>query len=330
MRAVVARNYGPPESLSLEDWPVQAPMADEVRVRVHSVGITFADVLVAAGKHQQKPPLPFVPGSEFSGEIIEVGSSVSHVKPGDRVCGGRFGGVLAEEVTLPATRVQKLPTNINMDQAAILRASYITAWYGLVECGHLKAGETVLVLGAAGAVGIAFCQLAKYLGGQVIASASTADKREFALQNGADHAVDTQAPDWRSQVNALTDNRGVDIVVDPVGGEATEKAFRALAYRGRHLMVGFASGTIPKLAANLPLLKGASLVGVLAQYFEDKDPEGIAVAREKIMALFAAGVLKPPVGQVFPITEFVNAMVAVASNQVLGRVVIRMNQEINP
>lgn len=327
MLAIVARHYGPPETMSLEEWPSTTPGPDEVRIRIHSAGITFADILIAAGKHQYKPPLPFVPGSEFSGEIIEVGKNVRGLDPGDRVCGGRQGGILAEQVTLPATRVQKLPAQVDMDQAAILRASYITAWYGLVECGRIQTGETVLVLGAAGAVGVAFCQLAKHLGARVIASATSTAKRELALQNGADHALDTLAADWRDKVKQLTESRGVDIVVDPVGGEVTEKAFRSLGYRGRHLVVGFASGEIPKLPTNLPLIKGASLIGVLAQYFDDRDPEGVAAARDRIMALFADGVLNPPVGKVFPASHFVQAMQAVENNEILGRVVIRMNQE---
>jgi len=327
MLAIVARHYGPPETMSLEEWPSTTPGPDEVRIRIHSAGITFADILIAAGKHQYKPPLPFVPGSEFSGEIIEVGKNVRGLDPGDRVCGGRQGGILAEQVTLPATRVQKLPAQVDMDQAAILRASYITAWYGLVECGRIQTGETVLVLGAAGAVGVAFCQLAKHLGARVIASATSTAKRELALQNGADYALDTLAADWRDKVKQLTESRGVDIVVDPVGGEVTEKAFRSLGYRGRHLVVGFASGEIPKLPTNLPLIKGASLIGVLAQYFDDRDPEGVAAARDRIMALFADGVLNPPVGKVFPASHFVQAMQAVENNEILGRVVIRMNQE---
>jgi NADPH2:quinone reductase len=324
MKALVAHAYGPPESFVLEDLPPRAPGPDEVRVRVRSAGISFVDLLIAAGKHQSRPPPPFTPGSEFSGEVIAVGAQVAHVAPGDLVCGGTHIGVFAEEITLAADRVQKLPSHVDLDEAAVLRPSYLTAWFALAERGRLAAGETVLVLGAAGAVGIATCQLARFLGARVIASASTEAKRAFALRNGAAHAIDSGAADWREQVKALTSGRGVDLVVDPVGGAATERAFRALAYKGRHLVVGFAEGSIPSLPANLPLLKGASLVGVLAALFVQEEPQAAAAARARILDLFAAGELKPPVGQVFPLADYVEAMTAVARGDVLGRVLLRM------
>jgi NADPH2:quinone reductase len=325
MKAVVAHAFGPPESLLLEDWPVRAPAPGEVRVRLHSAGISFVDILVAAGKHLFKPSLPFVPGTEFSGEVVEVGAGVGHVACGDPVCGGDFSGILAEEVTVPARRVQRLPAHVSMEQAAVLRASYITAWYSLVNCGGLKAGERVLVLGAAGAVGIAACQVARHLNAIPIGSASSAEKRAFALANGAMHALDPSAPDWRDQVMTLTGGRGIDVVVDPVGGVATESAFRTLAYKGRHLMVGFASGTIPSLPANLPLNKGASLVGVLTSHFAEQEPEAEAAARATILDLFVAGVLTPPVGRVYPLADFVEAMQAATSGTVLGRILLRMS-----
>lgn len=324
MKAAVAHEYGPPDSLRLEDWPVTTPGVGEVRIGVHSVGLTFVDALVAAGKHQHKPALPFIPGTEFSGQVLEVGEGVDHLAVGDRVCGGRMGGILSEQVTLPAGRVQKLPAGVDMDQAAILRASYLTSWYALDHCGHLAAGETVVVLGAAGAVGIAACQIARHLGATVIASASSEAKRRFALDNGAHHAIDTHAPDWRDQIKALTSGNGIDVVFDPVGGEATERAFRSLAYKGRHLVVGFASGSIPSLPVNLALLKGASLVGVLAQYFDDREPEENAATRARILELFAAGVLRPPVGQVFSLDDFAAAMKAAEGGEILGRVVVRV------
>jgi NADPH2:quinone reductase len=325
MKALVAHAYGPPESFVLEELPPRAPGPVEVRVRVRRAGISFVDLLIAAGKHQSKPPLPFTPGSEFSGEVIAAGAHVTHLAAGDRVCGGTHIGVFAEEITLAADRVQKLPAHVDMDAAAVLRPSYLTAWCALVECGRLAAGETVLVLGAAGAVGIAACQLATRLGGRVIASASTEAKRAFALQNGAAHAIDSGAPDWREQVKALTGGRGADLVVDPVGGPATERAFRSLGYKGRHLVVGFAEGSIPKLPANLPLLKGASLVGVLAALFVQEEPEAAAAARARILELFAAGDLKPPVGRVYPLADYVEAMTATARGDVTGRVLLSMD-----
>lgn len=325
MKAIVAHAYGPPESLALEDWPARAPDAHEVRLRVHSAGISFVDMLVAAGKYQWKPPLPFVPGSEFSGEILAVGAAVRDLAPGDRVCGGNMGGILAQELTLSAIRVQQLPPHVSMDEAAVLRASYLTAWYALIERGQLAAGETVLVLGAAGAVSVAACQIAQLFGATVIASASSAAKRAFALENGAALAIDSGAADWREQIKAATSGRGVDLVVDPVGGAATERAFRSLAYKGRHLMIGFASGEIPALPANLPLLKGAALVGVLASRFTEEEPEVAQAARVQILELFAAGKLQPRIGQVYQLQEYTAALQAAAGGEAIGRVVLRMH-----
>ncbi len=324
MKAVVARAYGPPESLRLEELELAPPGPDEVRVAVHYAGVSFVDVLVAAGKHQYKPPLPYIPCSEFSGEVLETGANVSHVSAGDRVCGGRMGGILAEQVCVPASRVQKLPDGACMQRAAVLRASYLTAWYSLAECAGLAAGENVLVLGAAGAVGIASCQTARHLGATVIASASSAEKRQFALQHGADFAIDTHAADWREQVRELTAGRGLNVVVDPVGGDATERAFRALAYKGRHIVVGFAAGTIPQLPANLPLLKGAALVGALTQNFEDREPQRCLEARDKLLQLFGAGILQPPIGRVYPLEDFLAALEAARSGDLPGRVLVRM------
>jgi len=324
MKAVVAHAYGPPASLVLEDHTGRSPNAGEVRVRVHWAGLSFVDVLVAAGQHQDRPKLPFVPGSEFSGEVLEVGDGVDHVALGERVCGGNMGGILAQDITLPAARVQKLDSTMCLQQAAVLRASYLTAWYALVERGGLGRSETVLVLGAAGAVGIAACQLARFLGATVIASASSGAKNRFAEENGAHHAIATGASDWREQVKKLTGGRGPDVIIDPVGGAATERALRSLAYRGRHLMIGFASGDIPAIPANLPLLKGASLVGVLVSLFLEHQPEATAAARSRILQLFREGVLRPAVGQVYPLDDYVAAMQAAASGEVLGRVLLDM------
>jgi NADPH2:quinone reductase len=325
MKAIVAHSFGPPETLKLEEWPSPSPKAGEVKVRVRSAGLAFVDVLMAAGQHQYKPPLPFIPGNEFAGEILAVGDGVEGFAPGDQVCGGAIGGILAQEITLPAGRVQKLPSGVPLDEAAVLRGSFLTAWYSLVDCARLAAGETVLVLGAGGAVGIAACQVARHLGASVIASASSEAKRQLALQNGASHALDTRAADWRDQLKALTGGRGVDVVVDPVGGEATEPAFRSLAYKGRHLMIGFAAGGIPNIPANLPLLKGASLIGISATLYTEKERVASDAARAKILDLFAAGVLKPAISKVYALEDYVAALQVVASGENAGRIVLRMS-----
>lgn len=325
MKAIVAHEYGMPESLILQDWQVGEPGPDQVKIKVHAAGLAFVDILIAAGKHQFKPPLPYVPGSEFSGEIVAVGAEVGGFAPGDRVCGGNIGGILAQEIVLPARRVQKLPQGVSMDEAAVLRGNFLASWYSLVDCAQIQPGETVLVLGAGGGVGIAACQIARLLGATVIASASSQAKRDLALANGAAHAVDSRAADWREQINALTGKGGVDIVVDPVGGEQTERAFRTLTYKGRHTVIGFASGQIPSLPANLPLLKGASLIGISATMFDQREPEAASAARARILELFGEGKLKPAIGATYPLERFAEAMNAAYSGEVIGRVVLRMS-----
>jgi NADPH2:quinone reductase len=324
MKAIVAHRFGPPEDLVLQDWPLRAPGPQEVQARVASAGVSFVDGLIAAGKHQYKPDLPFVPGNEFAGRIVAVGEGVTGVAPGDLVCGGNVGGIFAEVINLPAARVQKLPPHVDLDRAAVLRGNFLAAWYSLIDCGRISPGETVLVLGAGGGVGVAACQIAAHLGATVIASASTADKRALALASGASHAIDTKAPDWREQVGTIVGKMGVDIVLDPVGGELTERAFRTLGYRGRHLMVGFASGAIPSLPANLPVVKGASLIGVSATYYDQREPQAVAKARAEILELFAAGVLTPPIGRIYPLEDYAAALSAASAGEIAGRIVLRM------
>jgi NADPH2:quinone reductase len=325
MRAVVARALGAPETFAIEDRAPRAPGPGEVRLAVEAAGVSFVDVLTAAGGYQLKPETPFVPGSEFAGRVLEIGAGVVDLQAGDRICGGGFGaGIFAEQVTLPAANVQRAPEGVDVCELSILRASYLTAWVSLVNRGQLAAGETVLVLGAAGAVGVAACQLARHLGAEVIAAASTEEKRAFALSNGASQVVDSRAADLRDQVKALTGGRGVDVVVDSVGGPATERAFRTLAWRGRHLVVGYASGEIPRLPVNLALLKGASLVGVDVRQFVEYEPQAALAGREEIMRLFGAGAIRPQVGRVFPMESFAEAMNAAAAGDILGRVVLRI------
>lgn len=324
MKAIVAHEFGPPESLKLEEWTARDPGPQEIRARVCSAGVSFADLLMAAGQHQFKPELPFIPGIEISGQVLEVGKEVTHLRPGDFVFGGAMGGMLVQEVTLPAEAVQKLREGSDLDAAAVLRWSYVTAWYSLLHCGNLVSGETVLILGAAGAVGIASIQVAKHFGATVIASASTPEKRALALSKGADFVVDARAVDWRDQIRKITGASGVDIVVDPVGGDASEPAFRTLGYRGRHLVVGFASGTIPRIPLNLPLLKGASVVGVLASYLDQREPEKLKAVCEEILDLFYAGVFLPAVGRVYTLADYAEALNAVQTGKIVGRVVLRM------
>lgn len=293
-------------------------------MRIHAAGVGFVDPLMVAGDYQLKPTLPFIPGTEFAGEIIEVGQGVMRLTPGTAVCGGALGGAFAEEITIGQDKLMQIGASTSMLEASVLRASYLTAWIGLSQRAAIKPGETLLVLGAAGAVGIACCQLGRHLGATVIASASTPEKRALALAKGAGTAIDSNASDWREQVKTLTQGRGADVVADPVGGDLSQAALRSLAWNGRHLIIGFASGTIPNLPANLALLKGGAILGVDARQFGIHYPAAAQTGRTVIGCLFDAGVLKPPIAEVFPLEGFAEAMHMAANGTALGRIVLRM------
>lgn len=320
MRAVVAHAFGPPESFAIETLPTPEPGPGEVRVDIRAASVSFVDGLIAAGKYQVKPELPFTPGGEFAGVVGAVGEGVAALKVGDHVCGPGLGGGFCEQLIRPADTLSAVPAGMDFREAAVFPVSYSTAYHALVQRGALQAGETVLVLGAAGAIGVAAIQVAKALGARVVASASSEQKRAMTLAAGADVAVAAGAADWRDQVRAAAP-RGVDIVVDPVGGDAMEPAFRSLAWRGRHLVIGFVGG-IAKLPANLALVKGAALIGVDIRQFGLYEPQAAAANIAAIFHLHAEGRLKPVIGATFPLERFAEAMAAVSTNAVAGRVVI--------
>lgn len=323
-RAVIVNVFGPPEAHSLQEHDPGAPGHGEVRMRNHAAGVSFVDVLVAEGQYQLQPPLPFVPGSEFAGVIEAVGEGVDPARVGERVCGSAFGAAFAESAVIPAKMAVVIPDTMSFAEAAVFRVSYATAYHALVQRGRLQTGEVLAVLGAAGAVGYAAVQIGVALGATVIASASTPEKRAFAVRGGAHHAVDPNADDWRAQVKALSGDHGLDVVVDPLGDRFTEPAFRSLAWNGRHLVIGFAAGQIPKLPVNLALLKGASLIGVDIRQFGMFEP-GVADANiSALLDLYTAGHLKPPVVSTYPLDRFVDAMREAKAGNTAGRVVIQM------
>jgi NADPH2:quinone reductase len=324
MRAVVARELGPPETFQIEDVAAKRPAPGQVRVAIHYAGVSFVDVLSSRGAYQVKPSTPYTPGSEFSGVVLEVGEGVTGFAPGDRVLGSNSGGVFAEEIVCAASSLIGAPAGADMAEAAVLRTSYLTVVYALRNRAQVKPGETVLVLGAGGGVGIAAVEVAKAYGAVVIGSASTEDKRRLALARGAAHVVDSQAADWRDQIKALTDGKGVDVVVDPLGDAQTERAFRALNWNGRHLVIGFAAGEIPRLPTNLALLKGAALLGVDLRQFAAREPEAYKAASQEVLDLFASGVLHPPIARAYPLEDFVAAMQAAAAGKAAGRIVLKM------
>lgn len=321
--AVIGDEFGPPDTYQLRELPARTLRAGEIRVAIKAAGISFVDVLTAEGRYQVKPPLPFVPGSEAAGLITEVGENVSGLAVGQRVSVSGWGGLFAEEAVLSARMVRALPDGLGMSEAAVFPVSYATAWHALVDRGQLRAGETLLVLGAGGATGYAAVQIGKHLGARVIASASSETKRALALAGGADIAIDARSADWREQAKAANGGSPVDVVFDPVGGEATDSAFRCLGWGGRHLIVGFPGG-IAALRTNLPLLKGASLVGVDLRQFGEFEPVRAEANRVEIFDLAARGILTPAIAKSYPLEAFREAMADAAGGRSAGRIVLTM------
>lgn len=323
MKAVIADELGPPECYALHDVPTPEPAVGEVRVRVMAAGVGYFDALMARGGYQVRPPLPFVPGSEFAGVVESSGPGVASPAPGQRVIGGSFGNVFAEYVCVPAATLMPLPSVLSAEVGAAFLVNYQTAAYALIQRAALSSGDTLLVLGAAGGTGSAAVQVGKCLGARVIAAASSAEKRAFARAAGADLELDYSRPDWRDDLKRLCPG-GVDVIFDPVGGELFEPAFRSLAWGGRHLVIGFAGGAIPRLPANLALLKGASLVGVDLRQAAGRDPEMNAANTRRLLGWVEEGMLRPPAGPVFDFADFRSALDAAFSGKSLGKVVLRV------
>lgn len=323
-RAVMADELGPPDRYALVDHDPGPPSPTQVSISIRAAGISFVDVLTASGGYQVKPPLPFIPGSECAGIVSAVGSEVEGLAVGDRVVGSGWGGMFANAANLPARTVRKMPAALSFEEAAVFPVSYATAWHALVDRGGLKAGETLLVLGAGGAAGYAAVQIGKHLGARVIGSASGDSKRALAIAGGADAVVDARADDWREQVKTANGGKGVDVVFDPVGGDATDPAFRSLGWNGRHLVIGFPGG-IAALRTNLPLLKGASLIGVDVRQFGIFEPEKSEANRDTVFALAAEGKLRPAIARTYKLAEFRAAMEDAAAGKSAGRIVLVMD-----
>jgi len=323
-RAVLVEQFGPPTSFRLVARDPGAPGPGKVRLRIHAAGISFVDVLIAEGGYQIKPDLPFVPGSDVSGVIEAVGEGVSPGRIGERVCTAGFGNAFAEAGLFPATTLYRMPDTMSFEEGSVLLASYTTSYHALVQRAQLQEGETLLVLGAAGAVGYAACEIGKALGARVIASVSTEEKGQLAKGAGADALVDSRSSAWREEVKRANAGDPIDVVFDPVGDVFTEPAFRSLGWKGRLLVVGFAGGDIAKLPANLALLKGAALIGVNVNAFGQQEPD---LARQNIQDLFSLyeqGKIHPPIAQSFPLEEFARAMTLARSGQIAGRVILKM------
>lgn len=325
MRAIRCVNYGEPSGLYVENIDEPVPGPGQVLLAVEAAGLGFVDALLVRGTYQVKMPLPFVPGSEVAGVIEAVGEGVSGDLIGKRVMALSNRGALAEKVALPAILCTAVPDNMSSEAAAGFLVSYCTALYGLQTCGHLQAGETVLVLGAAGGVGMAAIDVAKAMGARVIAAASTVEKRDAAKAHGADMVVDYSQPEWRKALDALVEKRGINVVYDPVGGAYSETAFRCLAPGGRHLVVGFANGEIPKLPLNLALLKRASLVGVDWGGEIRAKPEVNGPLLHQLTDWVVAGKIHPEPTASFPLAEAGDVLQRLLTRNMIGKPVIRVN-----
>lgn len=324
MRAVVLRSYGPPPQIGVEEVPSPQLKPGLVKLRVHAVGFGFPDALMVAGKYQVKPDVPFTPGTETAGVVTEVASDVVNVKPGDRVLAMAGQGGLAEECVASATSLIPLPANMNMAAAAGFLVNYGTTYHALVQRGNLKAGETLLVLGAAGGVGLTAIEIGKALGARVLAAASTEEKLALARQYGADDAFNYTVEPIKAKVMEFTGEKGIDVVYDPVGADFTEQAVRSMAWNGRLLVVGFAAGKIPAVPLNLPLLKGCSLVGVFWGAHTRKEPELHASNLKALFELFRQGKIRAPITELSGLDRFTEALEVLNTRRSTGKVVIRV------
>jgi NADPH2:quinone reductase len=322
MKAVLCKAYGPPESLVVEDVPSPTPGPGEAVIAVKAASVNFPDVLIIQNKYQVKPPLPFSPGSEVAGIVETVGDGVTSVKPGDAVFAITTHGAFAEKVTIEAQRLLSIPAGMDFATAAAFGLTYATSEHALVDRGALRAGETLLVLGAAGGVGLAAIEIGKALGARVIACASTDDKLAVCREHGADGTINYATGDLRERIKALTGGNGPDVVYDPVGGPYTEPALRSIAWRGRLLVVGFAAGEIPKIPLNLTLLKGCSIVGVFWGEFTRREPQRFAEAMQRLGRWYAQGRLKPHVSETFPLERAADALTLMAQRKVTGKIVL--------
>ena len=323
MRALKCLEYGPPERLEFADVAAPSPAADEAVVAVRCCAISFFDTLFIRGLYQIKPPLPFIPGAEIAGVIAEVGASIgARFSPGDRVVALTWTGGLAERVCVAADALVRLPDAVGFAAGAAMVMAYGTAALALDEAARLQAGETVLVLGGGGGVGAAAIDIAKARGAVVIAAASGSEKLALCRELGADHLVDYGRDDLKT---AIRDRFGpVDVIVDPLGGSFTEAAFRCIAKRGRHLIIGFAAGEVPRVPMNLPLLKQASLVGVDWGDFSRRDPAANAALSTRLMAEVEAGRLNPRPGRIYPFADAVRTFRDIIDRNAVGRSVVEI------
>ena len=322
MRAVRCHDLVGPSGLRVDELPEPEPGPGEVVIEVRAAGVNFPDVLLSYGKYQFKPPTPFVPGGEAAGVVAAVGAGVTGVAVGDRAVVTMVHGAFAERVVVPAEAVLRVPAAVSFEVAAATLLTYATTWHALVDRAGLRAGETLLVLGAAGGVGIAAVEIGKLLGARVIAAASSAEKLAFCRAHGADETIDYVREDLKESAKRLTRGTGADVIYDPVGGAFTDAALRSIAWAGRYLVVGFANGEIPKIPLNLVLLKGCQIVGVFWGAFVAREPARHRANAERIFAAVAAGELRPHVDATLPFARAGEALARMERREVMGKLVL--------
>ena len=322
MRAVLCKELGMPESLVLEEVPGLIPGPGQVLISVQACGVNFPDTLIIQGKYQFKPDLPFSPGGEISGVVKQVGSDVDSLKIGDRVIAFSTWGGFAEELVVDQTRTVIISDKMDYERASAFVLTYGTSYHALTERAHLREGETLLILGASGGVGLAAIQLGKAMGATVIAAASNPEKLSACQENGADYVINYAQDDLRQSVKEITKGRGVDVIYDPVGGSFSEKALRDMSWGGRFLVVGFAAGEIPKVPLNIPLLKGCSVVGVFWGEFTKREPDLNKQNNQELMDLFDQGKISPHIHRVYPLEKAGEALNELLQKRVIGKVVL--------
>lgn len=333
MKALLSKVTGGPETLVLEDIPAPELKPGSAMINVKAVGINFPDVLMIEDKYQSKPPRPFAPGGELSGVITAIGEGVTNVKVGDRVLAQIGNGALVEQVVAPAGRLTKIPDSMPFDDAAAFILTYGTSYHALKDRGHVKPGETLLVLGAAGGVGLSAVELGKAMGARVIAACSTQEKVDLAIKHGADSGVVYgRGPFDKEGQRALgtlfkdaCGPNGADVIYDAVGGGYAEPALRSIAWEGRYLVIGFAAGDIPKIPLNLALLKGCDIVGVFWGNWTARNPGLFQQSIEELIEMYVAGKIKPYVSERFPLEKGADAIAHLGSRKAMGKVVVTMD-----
>jgi NADPH2:quinone reductase len=323
MKAVVCNELGMADKLSLDTaWPDPQVGDHDVLITVKAAGLNFPDVLIIQGKYQFQPELPFIPGGECSGVVEAVGSAVTRFKPGDKVLSMGSVGAFCEKAAANENAVFPMPEGLSFEEAAGVSITYFTSYYALKQRANLQAGETLLVLGAAGGVGTSAIELGKFMGAKVIAAASTDEKLELCKQLGADEVINYSEVSLKDAIKELTGGKGVDVVYDPVGGDFSEQALRGMAWNGRFLVIGFAAGPIPQIALNLALLKGCSIVGVFWGRFIGEEPAVQLQNVEELWQLFAEGKLKPVVTDKFPLEQYEEAFNCLIERRARGKVIL--------